>query len=136
MGSSPWKRSLSPSVKAETVDIEEPADAEIVIEGLIHTDTLEPEGPFGESHGYCDPRTLSPFFEVTAITHRRSPIWVSIISQLTPSESSKTKQQAYETLALRLLGDHYGLKGVKNVVLHESLLNRQYAAIKMISFTL
>jgi 4-hydroxy-3-polyprenylbenzoate decarboxylase len=120
-----------PVVKAETVDIEVPADAEIVIEGLLHTDALEPEGAFGESHGYCDPRSLSPYFEVTAITHRRSPIWVSIISQLTPSESSKTKQQAYETLALRLLRDHHGLKGVKKVVLHEALLNRQYAVIKM-----
>ncbi|MBI4526132.1 MAG: UbiD family decarboxylase [Deltaproteobacteria bacterium] len=120
-----------PLVKAETVDLEVPADAEIVVEGLIHTELLEPEGSFGESHGYSDPRTLSPFFEITAITHRRDPIWVSIISQLTPSESSKTKQRAHETSALRLLRDHHSLKGVQRVVLFEPLLNRQYAVISM-----
>ena len=120
-----------PLVKAETVDLEVPADAEIVVEGLIHTDGLEPEGSFGESHGYSDPRTFSPYFEVTGITHRREPIWVSIISQLTPSESSKTKQRAYETYALKLLREHHGFKGVQRVVLYEQLLNRQYGVIKM-----
>jgi UbiD family decarboxylase len=118
-------------VKAETVDLEVPADAEVVIEGLIHTDGLEPEGSFGESHGYSDPRTLSPYFEVTAITHRRDPVWVSIISQLTPSESSKTKQTAYETFCLRLLRDQHGFKGVCQVRLCEPLLNRQYAVISI-----
>src|SRR5215510_1008115 len=120
-----------PLVKAETVDLEVPADAEILVEGLIHTDGLEPEGSFGESHGYSDPRTFSPYFEVTAITHRRDPIWVSIISQLTPSESSKTKQRAFETLALKLLREHHGFKGVQHVTLYEPLLNRQYGVIKM-----
>ena len=38
--------------KALTVDLEIPADAEIVVEGLIDTDVVEPEGPFGESHGH------------------------------------------------------------------------------------
>jgi UbiD family decarboxylase len=118
-------------VKGETVDLEVPADAEIVIEGLIHTDALEPEGSFGESHGYSDPRTLSPYFEVTAITHRQKPIWVSIISQLTPSESSKTKQTAYETFCLRLLRDHHGFRGVHQVRLCEPLLNRQFAVVSM-----
>jgi 4-hydroxy-3-polyprenylbenzoate decarboxylase len=120
-----------PLVKAETVDLEVPADAEIVVEGLIHTDALEPEGSFGESHGYSDPRTYSPYFEVTAITHRRDPIWVSIISQLTPSESSKTKQRAHETNALKLLREHHGFKGVQRVIFYEPLLNRQYSVIRM-----
>ena len=101
------------------------------MEGLIHTDGLEPEGSFGESHGYSDPRTFSPYFEVTGITHRREPIWVSIISQLTPSESSKTKQRAHETYALKLLREHHGFKGVQRVALYEPLLNRQYGVIKM-----
>lgn len=120
-----------PVVRAETVDLDVPADADIVIEGRIHTDVLEPEGAFGEAHGYCDPRSLSPYFEVTAITHRHRPIWVSIISQVTPSESSKLKQRAYETQALKLLRDHHGFKGVVRVTLHESLLNRQYAVVTM-----
>src|SRR5262249_39474586 len=44
--------------KAATVDLNVPADAEIVIEGLIDPDLLEPEGPFGESHGHV---TLEAF---------------------------------------------------------------------------
>src|SRR5207253_3317596 len=39
-------------VRAKTVDLLVPAEAEIVIEGLIDTRRLEPEGPFGESHGH------------------------------------------------------------------------------------
>ena len=39
-------------VKAKTVDLLVPAEAEIVIEGYVDPDYLEPEGPFGESHGY------------------------------------------------------------------------------------
>src|SRR5262249_60399553 len=41
-------------VKAKTVDLMVPAEAEIVIEGLIDTEYLEPEAPFGESHGYVN----------------------------------------------------------------------------------
>ena len=40
------------TAKCVTVDLEVPADAEIVIEGLIDSELLEPEGPFGESNGY------------------------------------------------------------------------------------
>ncbi len=43
----------SETARAVTVDLEVPADAEIVIEGLIDTDMLEPEGPFGESKWVC-----------------------------------------------------------------------------------
>ena len=57
-------------VKCKTVDLVVPADAELVIEGKISTEYLEPEGPFGESHGYMHPRQLNPYMDVTAITHR------------------------------------------------------------------
>ncbi|HLY66959.1 MAG TPA: UbiD family decarboxylase, partial [Chloroflexota bacterium] len=56
------------TVRCKTVDLEVPAQAEIVVEGIIRTDVLEPEGSFGEAHGYQDPRSLSFTFEVTAIT--------------------------------------------------------------------
>ena len=39
-------------VQARTVDLVVPAEAEVVIEGYVDTDMLEPEGPFGESHGH------------------------------------------------------------------------------------
>lgn len=119
-------------VKCETVDLEVPATAEIVIEGIIRTDILEPEGPFGESHGYMDPRTLSPVFEVTCISHRKNPILVSILSQLTPSESSKIKHRGWESLVLDHLRNHCNLKGVLRVGMHEPLVNlRQFIVVQM-----
>ena len=64
------------TVKCKTVDLFVPAESEIVIEGLLNTEWIEPEGPFGESHGYMHPRQLNPFMEVTAITHRKNAIYV------------------------------------------------------------
>jgi UbiD family decarboxylase len=63
-------------VKCQTVDLEVPATAEIVFEGIIPTNYLEEEGPFGESMGYVDPRTLSNVFELTCVMHRKKPVWV------------------------------------------------------------
>jgi len=117
------------TVRCKTVDLEVPAQAEIVVEGIIRTDFLEPEGSFGEAHGYQDPRSLSFSFEVTAITHRREPIFVSILSQVTPSESSKTKQSGYEAQILRHLRETCGLRGVQRVSYREDLLNRQLCVI-------
>ena len=56
--------------KAKTVDLMVPANSEIVIEGLISTELLEPEGPFGESTGYVALEDYNLSMEVTAITHR------------------------------------------------------------------
>ncbi|WP_199256774.1 UbiD family decarboxylase, partial [Alteribacillus sp. YIM 98480] len=74
-------------VQAKTVDLQVPADAEIVIEGYIPTDSLEPEGPFGESHGHVNLQEFNPYMNVTAITRKKDAHFVSIISQVTPSES-------------------------------------------------
>jgi UbiD family decarboxylase len=111
------------TAKAVTVDLEVPADAEIVIEGLIDPDLLEPEGPFGESHGYVALEDFNMSMQVTAITHKRSPVLVSIISQVTPSESSVIKKVAYEPLFLTHLRDRLSIKGIKRVVMHEPLTN-------------
>jgi 4-hydroxy-3-polyprenylbenzoate decarboxylase len=117
-------------VRCKTIDLEVPAHADIVIEGRIPSDYLEPDGPFGEAHGYLDPGDLNGVFEVTCITHRKNPIYVSMISQLTPSESSKIKQSAYETLALNHLNKDVGVKALR-VALYEDLLNRQVAVIQL-----
>ena len=118
-------------VKCQTVDLEVPATAEVVFEGIIPTRYLEEEGPFGESMGYVDPRTLSPVFELTCVTHRKNPIWVSIISQLTPSESSKIKAMGMATLILRFL-QQKGFPSVLEVSLMEPLVNlRPYVVLRM-----
>ncbi len=108
-------------VKAKTVDLMVPAEAEIVIEGLIDTEYCEPEAPFGESHGHVALEEYNMPMRVTAITHRRNPVIPSYISQVAPSESSVIKRVAYEPLFLAHLRDALGVRGVKRVTLHEPL---------------
>lgn len=118
-------------VKCQTVDLEVPASSEIVFEGIIPTSYLEEEGPFGESMGVVDPRTLSPVFELTCVTHRKDPVWVSIISQVTPSESSKIKAMGMTTLIYRYLHQK-GFSSVLEVSLTEALINlRPYVVVRM-----
>ena len=109
--------------RAVSVDLDVPADAEIVIEGVIDPEMLEPEAPFGESNGYVALEAFNMPMKVTAITHKRSPVFTSIISQVTPSESSVIKKVAYEPLFLAHLRDQLAVKGVKRVVMHERLTN-------------
>jgi 4-hydroxy-3-polyprenylbenzoate decarboxylase len=111
------------AAKAATVDLDVPADAEFVIEGLIDPELLEPEGPFGESHGHVALEDFNLSMRVTAITHRPSPVFPSIISQVTPSESSVLKKVAMEPLFLSHLQRQLSIKGVRRVVLHEPLSN-------------
>lgn len=109
--------------KCKTIDLEIPADAEFVIEGLIDTDYVEPEGPFGESHGYIALEEFNMSMRVTAITHRKNPIFVSVVSQVTPSESSVMKRVAYEPLYFQHLKKVLNIKGISGVVMHEPLSN-------------
>jgi len=62
-------------VKCETIDIEVPADAELVIEGEILPDAMTPEGPFGEASGTYAMEGSTEIFVVKAITHRRDPVF-------------------------------------------------------------
>ena len=68
-----------PVVRCETVDIDVPADAEIVIEGRILPGVRAPEGPFGEFPKYYGPRSDKEVVEVSAITHRADPIFYDIV---------------------------------------------------------
>lgn len=111
------------TTRCKTVDLEVPADAEIVIEGEIATDYLEPEGPFGESHGHVAMEDFNMSMKVTAITMRNKAVFISIISQVTPSESSTLKKVAYEPLFFGHLKKTFNIKGIKRVVMHEPLTN-------------
>lgn len=62
-----------------TVDVDVPAAAEIVVEGLLHPSVREPEGPLAEFHGYHGEAWNSPTFEVTCISWRNDPIYQTII---------------------------------------------------------
>jgi 4-hydroxy-3-polyprenylbenzoate decarboxylase len=111
------------TVKCVTIDLVIPAHAEIVIEGLIDPDLLEPEGPFGESHGHVALEDFNMSMQVTAITHKRKPVFVSIVSQVTPSESSVIKKVAFEPVFYSHLRNDLGIKGIRKVVMHEPLSN-------------
>lgn len=110
-------------VPCKSVPLEVPADAELVIEGFMRTDYLEPEGPFGESHGFIHPRCMMPAIHVTCITHRKDFIMTSFISQVTPSESSTIKRAAYEPMLLAFLRDTCSVKSLVRVFMHEALTN-------------
>jgi UbiD family decarboxylase len=109
--------------KCVSVDLDVPADAELVIEGLIDPELLEPEGPFGESHGHIALEDFNMSMQITAITHKKNPVFVSIISEVTPSESSVVKRVAYEPMFLAHLRDRLSIKGVRKVIMHEPLSN-------------
>jgi UbiD family decarboxylase len=110
-------------VRGRTVDLLVPAEAELVVEGYVDPEYLEPEGPFGESHGYVALEDYNLAIEVSAITRRREAIMTSIISQVTPSESSVVKRLAYEPLFMVHLRDRLGIRGIRRVALHEPLTN-------------
>lgn len=65
--------------RCRTVDLEVPAEAEIVLEGVIDPAELAEEGPFGEIPGTYAPARHNPVMHLTAITHRRSPIFQMIV---------------------------------------------------------
>ncbi|SFD94689.1 2,5-furandicarboxylate decarboxylase 1 [Bacillus sp. OV194] len=67
------------TVRCETVDIDVPAYAEIVLEGKILPHIREPEGPFGEFPKYYGPRSDKEIVQLTAVSHRKDPIFYTII---------------------------------------------------------
>ena len=106
-------------VRAETFDAMVPATAEIVIEGTIRTDVLEPEAPFGELSGYIGPRKMEKVFDVTAITHRRNPVYQGIISEFPPSESTVIRKVAFDAIYLNHLKNACNIPSVTKVASHE-----------------
>jgi 4-hydroxy-3-polyprenylbenzoate decarboxylase len=75
-------------VKCETVDLEVPANAEIILEGHVHLDELHGEGPFGDHTGFYSLEDLYPFFHVSCITHRKDPIYSTTIVGKPPQEDA------------------------------------------------
>ena len=105
-------------VPCRTVDLLVPANAEYVMEGIIPTDVLEREGPFGEFPGYMVEQTFSYFMEVNCITMRPKAMHTSFFSQFPPSESSILRGVAREGLARQVL--HKAAIQVKDLATYES----------------
>ena len=75
-------------VKCETVDLEVPANAEIVLEGYVELDELRVEGPFGDHTGFYTMEEEYPVFHITCITHRKDPIYAATIVGKPPMEDA------------------------------------------------
>jgi 4-hydroxy-3-polyprenylbenzoate decarboxylase len=73
-------------VKAIGADLQVPAGAEIVLEGVIHPNETAPEGPFGDHTGYYNEVETFPVFTVERITMRRDPIYHSTYTGKPPDE--------------------------------------------------
>ena len=75
-------------VKAETVDLEVPAHAEIILEGFVNLGELRTEGPFGDHTGFYTMQDDYPVFHVTCITHRKNPVYAATIVGKPPMEDA------------------------------------------------
>ncbi len=89
-------------IRCETVDVEVPATAEIVLEGYVDTEELRTEGPFGDHTGFYSLADAYPVFHLTCLTHRRDPIYHTTIVGPPPMEDCHMAA-AIERLFLPLL---------------------------------
>ncbi|MFQ5449221.1 MAG: menaquinone biosynthesis decarboxylase [Nitrospinaceae bacterium] len=80
------RKAAVPLVKCKTVGLEVPASAEIVLEGFIDPARLRVEGPFGDHTGYYSQDGEYPVFQVTAVTHRKNPVYLTTIVGIPPQE--------------------------------------------------
>jgi 4-hydroxy-3-polyprenylbenzoate decarboxylase len=83
-----FRRTPVELVRCKTIDLEVPANAEIVLEGYIEKDELGLEGPFGDHTGYYTAPEPFPIFHVTAMTMRRDAIYPSIVVGKPPQEDA------------------------------------------------
>jgi 4-hydroxy-3-polyprenylbenzoate decarboxylase len=120
-------------VKCKTIDLEVPAHSEIVIEGEVSIDRRVGSASFGEFTGFmCKgaPNT-NYLMKVTAVTHRRNPIYSVFLSQMPPSESSKIVQIALENVFYKHLRHDCNIPGVMEIAFPESGGGRMICIIRM-----
>ena len=67
------------TVKCKTIDLEVPANAEIVLEGYVDASDVRDEGPFGDHTGYYTPKEPFPTFTLTGIMQRKNPIYLTTV---------------------------------------------------------
>jgi len=102
-------------VRCKTNDLHVPAMAEIIIEGEIAPGDVDTEGPFGEFAGYMGPVDKRPMAKITAITHRRDPIFYGYTSQMPPSESTTIQSLVNAGVILQMMRDKIGDQAVHDV---------------------
>ncbi|MBI4334726.1 MAG: UbiD family decarboxylase [Chloroflexi bacterium] len=118
-------------VKCQTVDIEVPAHAEIVIEGMVPTDYQEREAPFGEYTGYMGMQAINPVMNVTCVTHRREPIFNAFMGEYPPSEGTKLRQIGSEAVYYKFLKHDCNIPGIIQVAMPDGGGHLQIVVISM-----
>jgi len=73
-------------VAAKTIPLQVPAHAELILQGWVSPTQTAPEGPFGDHTGYYNPAEPFPVMQVTAVTHRRDPLYLSTYTGRPPDE--------------------------------------------------
>jgi 4-hydroxy-3-polyprenylbenzoate decarboxylase len=73
-------------IKCKTIDLEVPAEAEIVLEGYVEEGEMRLEGPFGDHTGFYSRAKDFPVFHVTCMTHRKNPVYVTTVVGRAPME--------------------------------------------------
>lgn len=73
-------------VTCKTVDLEVPANAEIVLEGYVELGEMRTEGPFGDHTGFYSLEGQYPVFHITCVTHRKDPVYLTTIVGPPPQE--------------------------------------------------
>lgn len=89
-------------VAARTVPLQVPAHAEIILEGWVHPGETAPEGPFGDHTGYYNAVEPFPVMRLSAITHRRDPLYLTTVTGRPPDEPSVIGE-VFNTLALPVI---------------------------------
>jgi len=90
-------------VPCRTIDLEAPATAEVVIEFEVDPEKTAIEGPLGEYTGYYTPASPKPVARITAITHRRKPIFQGLLTGKPVTENHILKEIPFEASILRSL---------------------------------
>jgi UbiD family decarboxylase len=118
-------------VRCETIDLEVPATAEVVLEGEISTDYILPDPASGEHTGYTFiDRTALPF-HINCISHRKNPIWHDLVDEFPPSESSVMGNISREAHMLNFLRVSCGIPQVKDVAFHHCGGSRRFCVIRL-----
>lgn len=93
--------------RCKTCDIEVPASSEVVIEFEVNLDKTVMEGPLGEYTGYYTPASLKPVAKITAITHRKQPIFQGLLTGKPVTENHILKQIPFEASFLKTLKQQF-----------------------------
>ncbi len=115
----------------ETVDLDVPAGAEVVLEGEIPTDYILPDPASGEHTGYTFIDRSALPFHIRCITHRKNPIWHDLVDQFPPSESSVMGNINREAHMLNFLRTACGIPQVKDVAFHHCGGSRRLCVIRL-----